>query len=453
MLLAFTVFVTLAASPPLSILTTPSAIWDVSVEDVNGDGLQDIVATTSATSASSTTKSLEIFIAKAPARYPSTPSLSVPLEHWSGSVFFAEVDGRAPRELVVAKPDEATWYRFTEGAYVKGGSTSFHSVLPGGSVELLFLEDAAEDLDGDGIDEWIIPGPYGYQLHNAYGLIAKIEGDIDSEIRPYGTPQITLRLPSQQSFVMTSEEQKGLAFLSDTYADFSFGEGWRNHKRHALPLELDDKWDAVTRMDDINNDGFPDLVVTQTRGTLRMKVLTQVYIASAPFVYPKKPTWSLESQGAFSTAYIRDVDGDDDLDIIFLDISLGIRSIVNYFVRGKVSVKASVHLFKSGTYSRKADYKTSLTLDAPDGREQIAFTLGDFNGDGQLDAAFGKTAKKLSVHLGDTKSFLSSKSMATYDVPTFGVGRVYDLNGNDKDDLLLFHPGGDDSRRIDVVAF
>ncbi|HOZ47444.1 MAG TPA: VCBS repeat-containing protein, partial [Candidatus Hydrogenedentes bacterium] len=79
--------------------------------------------------------------------------------------------------------------------------------------------------------------------------------------------------------------------------------------------------------------------------------------------------------------------------------------------------------------------------------------LGDFNGDGRLDIAFGAGAEKLSVLTGSEKRFVSSKPWQTVETPSFGDARAHDLNGDGRDDIVLFHPTGENRRRIEVILF
>ena len=202
--MAFVLFLLLSASAQgegrLSTLMTTAPVWDVVAEDVNGDGLVDIVALCSDTSSQPFSKSLVLFPARTSGRFDSKHKVTLTLPNRTGPAFFAEIDGHPPKELVLARPDGATWYRFSEGSFAEAGTTSFHSILPGGSREPIFLKGAAMDLDGDGIDEWLIPGPYSYQIRNTAGLIAEVPCDIGSEIRPYTSAQIAHTLPAHESF-------------------------------------------------------------------------------------------------------------------------------------------------------------------------------------------------------------------------------------------------------------
>jgi hypothetical protein len=112
-----------------------------------------------------------------------------------------------------------------------------------------------------------------------------------------------------------------------------------------------------------------------------------------------------------------------------------------------------VYLFKNGAFPAKPDFAENVLLDAPEGRERVAYTLGDFNGDGRVDIAFGAGSEKLVIHTSTATEFISSRPWLTLNVPTFGVARAYDLNGNPNKDLVLFHPGGAYKQRVDVIVF
>ena len=38
-------------------------------------------------------------------------------------------------------------------------------------------------------------------------------------------------------------------------------------------------------------------------------------------------------------------------------------------------------------------------------------------------------------------------------IPSFGIAEPVSLNGNPAEDILLFHPGGKNAKRVDVVLF
>ncbi|MDP7640324.1 MAG: VCBS repeat-containing protein [Candidatus Hydrogenedentes bacterium] len=435
------------------VLEAGAGVWDVTASDFDGDGIKDILALCSVEDGAAPARLVRLFASTPGGAYPKKPVWTMTLPPDSGALFLAEVDGEPPRELVMTSHRGAEVYRFAGPGFEFSQTVQFASLLPTGSREPVFLRDTATDLDGDGRDEWLVPTALGYEIRTAKGLVAEVTCDVVSEIFGGTSVSITHRLPSYFTFGVPGRQTKALAFLSDRYADFAHGPNWSQRVRFTVPRKLGDSWDASTRMSDVNGDGLPDLVVTQTQGTVNMRVLTQVYLAEAPFEYPEKATADFESKGALSTPYLADVDGDGRLDMVNVAIPFGIRAFANYFVRGKFTVKGSVFLFDGAGFPTKPTFTRSLTLNAPDGREQVSFTLGDFNGDGLLDAAYGSDSDRLSVNLGNKDTFLFSKPWRTFDIPTFGVSRRSKLDDNEREDIVLYHPSTDYRERIDIIVF
>lgn len=309
------------------------------------------------------------------------------------------------------------------------------------------------DLDGDGIDEWIVPVPSGYEIRTPAAAVCTVACDVVSEMRPGDSVYITHRLPACHTFDVPGDTQKGLAFLSDQFADFAYGSRWSKTARFKIPVNLDEKWEASTKMEDINRDGLPDLIVTQTRGTINLEAQTHVYLATAPFTYPAAPTATFATRGAVAGASLIDVDGDGNTDMVFVSMPFGARNIINFFTRRKLSVHVEVYPFNNGAFSAKPVFAENFLLDAPEGRERVAYTFGDFNGDGRIDATFGSGSDKLEIHTGAEDRLMSAKPWVAINVPTFGIANAYNLDGGNGDDLVIYHSGGKNSKRVDVLVF
>ncbi|MBI2432061.1 MAG: VCBS repeat-containing protein [Candidatus Hydrogenedentes bacterium] len=395
-------------------------------------------------------KELALFLANSGGVYPARPSLVYPLPPETSTLFLAECNGAAPREIVLADAAGATVLSYSQEKLDVLAQPRFVSLLPSGSKEPLFLKETALDLDADGIEEWLLPMPSGYSLRTMDKEIALLPCDVISEIRRIESTYITHRLPAYQAFAL--EGKKGVAFLSDEFADFTYGTDWSQHERFRIPRNLEEKWEAASKMEDINCDGFPDLLVTQTKGTINLQVMTQIYVATTPFKYPGQPTATYTNKGGIASPALEDIDGDGKLDLILVHLPFGVKTIINYFVRGKLAVDAHVYLYRDG-FKQQPDYTTTLTLDAPEGRERVAYTLGDFSGDGRKDVAFGTGVEALVVQRGEPEKFVESKPWLTLNVPSFGTARPHDLNGNPAQDIVLFHPSGDNSKRIEVIVF
>ncbi len=455
-MMCFTLFLAVISAttePQVSTLVSYQNVWDIAAADMNGNGNKDILLLAHDETAYPQQKEVALFLSDGACAYPETPDYRLSLPEETGAIILAEVDGAPPVEIVAVHTNGAFIYQFTDDGFVHIEDVTFNSLLPSRSREPVFMRHGAKDLRGDGVDEWLIPTAAGLEIWTRDGWVATASCDVVSEMRRGDSIVITHRLPDYQTFEMEDMSTAGLAFLSDEFADFVHGEDWSEHYRFRIPMTLEEKWDASAKMDDITGNGFPDLVVTQTRGTVRMQSETQVYLAKRPFEYPTEPDAVFTVNGAVSSPAMIDVNNSGHLDLVFIRIPFGVRNVVNFFMRGKLTVRADVYLFDGESFSESADYSTTMTMDAPEGRQRIAYTFGDFDGDGLVDVAYGRSQDALSIYTGDEQRFISSRPLAVLDMPSFGEARPYDLNNNNAKDIVLFRPGGNHATRVDVIVF
>ncbi len=454
-MLTWLLVVALAQTPAPQVhqLVAPENVWDVAAEDLNQDGVKDILVLSCDGLSYPMKKQLSVYLATPEGGYPGKPSTQLDLDPVVGTLLLAEVSGAAPREILAADSAGVTVFAFDGTALKRSERIEAPSLLPSLVKEPVFLEDAVKDIDGDGVDEWFLPEPTGYQVRTASTVKAFIPCDVVGEVVRRDSMRVSYRLPAYHVFDHGDGPTKGVAFLSDEFADFAYGPGWKESERFRIPINLEEKWEASAKMADVDNSGFPDLVVTQTRGTVNLEARTQVYLASAPFKYPDTPSAEFVAKGGIASPLLVDIDGDSRKDMLLIGISFNVRNIISFFVRGKLTVTADVHLFNGTTFATKPDYSTGLTLEAPEGREQVAYALADFNGDNRVDLAFGEAKDALVIKLGEADRFVSSKPWATLPVPGFGFIRHTPLNGNPGEDLMLFHPSGPHSKEVNIVVF
>ncbi|GMV90342.1 MAG: hypothetical protein AMXMBFR82_01200 [Candidatus Hydrogenedentota bacterium] len=453
LLLAFSSAALAAEQPRQFALHAGVSVWDVATMDVNGDGRSDVVALCCDEDSEPLNKFIATFLSDESGGYPAKPNIQTVLNPTVGVLFEAEIDGAAPKEILAADAEGVTAYGFWDGKLVPVREVPFVSLFPSGSREPGFLKDAAADLDGDGIDEWFVPMPSGFAVRNADGLLANIRCDVNSTIRTGSGISISNRYPAYATFAQGESPRKGIAFLSDEYADFAYGDNWTEHKRFRIPIDLDEKWDTSSNMKDIDGNGMPDLIVTQTQGTINLKALTQVYLATGPMTYSDTPTATFESSGSFAAPILKDVNGDTMEDIVFVNIPFGVKFFVNLFVWKKLGVDLEIYLFDGKGFPAKPNFTASVSIEAPEGKEQAAYCLGDFNGDGNTDAAFGAGSNKLHLQAGGGSEFIASKPYLTVEVPSFGIAKAHNLDGNKAEDIVIYHPGIANKERIEVLLF
>jgi hypothetical protein len=442
----------LAAGPQLSVLGTDLPVWDIAVSDVDGNGRGDVLALCSDPDKEPLRKQLAVFLA-GEAGYPSKPSFAMNLGIDTGVAFLSEVDGKAPAELVVTDATGGQVYSFAGGGFKAGARVDFVSLLPSHVAKPAFMKHLASDMNGDGKDEWVVPTPTGFSIRSAEKELAQVGADVGNSVEVDDQSRVIHRIPAQVPFRLPANTGQGIAFMSDRFVDYVYGENWAQHVRYRIPLDMKDKWVAEARMEDIDGNGLPDLVVTQTQGTVNLRGLTQVYFAKQPFTFATTPDASFEVSGALSSPLLKDVDGDGRTDLLFIKIPIGVKTFLSYFVSQKLSLQIEAYLLKDGAFAATPDLRGGITVDAPENRKRVAYALGDFNGDKRIDLAFGSGAAQLVVYAGAEDRVLSAKPWQTLNVPSVGEARPYKLNEGEAEDLVLFHPSSPEQKRIDVIVF
>jgi hypothetical protein len=112
-----------------------------------------------------------------------------------------------------------------------------------------------------------------------------------------------------------------------------------------------------------------------------------------------------------------------------------------------------VYLFDGRGFGTTPSFVERLLLEAPEGRDRVAYCFADFTGDGRLDVAYGESADRMVVRAGGTDALMSAKPWVEVAMPTFGTARAFDLEGKGRKDMVLFHSARESQKRVDVLRF
>lgn len=361
----------LASEPTVLKLDAGVPVWDVTPGDVNNDKRTDLLVFTCKDTTEPLEKSLQVFLAQEDGRYPEQPSFKVDLPPQAGALFLSETDGVPPVEVAAVDAEGASVYRCDGGKLDLVAQPRFASLFPTWSKEPQFLEKTSVDLDGDGVDEWLVPTALGYAVRKVSGEMVVIPCGVNSSVRGDSSLSVTYKFPACHPFGVEGQGQKALAFLTDERAYFAHGLDWSESTVFKIPLNLGEKWDSTAAMYDIDGNTMPDLVVTQTEGTLNLRILTQVYLASENFGYPAQPTATFDSKGSFTAPILQDVNGDEKLDLVFINIPWGVKFFVNLFMFRRLGVDLDVYLYNNGAFPPQPDFRGHVTIEAPEGRNSL----------------------------------------------------------------------------------
>jgi hypothetical protein len=395
-----------------------------------------------------------VFRAREDGGFDTNPTFVLPLAVDTGAFFLSNTDGVSPRELVISSDNGVEVLEFRDNAFSLRSTHTFHSLLPSRSRTPSFVQELSVDMNGDGVDEWLVPIPTGIQVRRGDTVFAELPCEVSSELRTGENISIRHGLPRIIPFDEPGTDRKGLAFVDNEIIEFAYGDNWAQRATVKVPSEDRDEWRVQATLAELGKGGYPDLMINQVKGTINLQVVNTLYQAEGPGVYPAAPTAVYSARGALASAMVRDVNGDGMNDLLVFNIPFGIRAITSYFMLRNITVGVQVYHYRDGGIPSVPDVEQRLTIKAPERLEQAAYTLGDFNGDGLLDAALGSGEDALHVHLGEPGRFVAPKASAVIEVPVVGKApEPVDITGNGNEDIIIFHPRLDNKDKVHVILF
>ncbi len=463
-----------AQLPNVYALRHEGVLADVAVADVTGDGRGDICALSMRETAGHEVW-LSLYLARPDGSYPQTPDIRHALPLTTGGVFFAETDGAAPIEIVAVDHTGAYIFSLRDNALALIAEPRFFSLFPAGLLAPRFLEHHAVDITGDGIHEWLVPLPNGYALRSPEKEIAVINCHVDGSVAQTSgrRTQLNYGLPGVVPFDHAGAENgQALAFISSRTVEFVHGPDWDNvvtvpipfrgtppQNTHAHSGGYADTFPKPPQpqphaeLHDLNNNGRPDLIVTEAEGGLNVETHTRVYYAKPDHTFPEEPDIHFRKPGAYAQPTVIDVNGDGLNDIFFFELSFGIRSMVSYLVRRKVRLGFEAYLNSPEGFSSSPDLQTRFTVDVSDDERPGVLALGHFTGNGRMDAVFSQDGEKLGLFEGEANRLVAQRPTAEFDIPPFGVAKTCVLHENGREDLVVFEPGAEEPAYIYALVF
>ena len=459
--LARTTFVAGAVS---SVLEARGRILGLHLADVTGDGLLDAVAYVEQVTEEERSRSVEVdgqvvlsvevvdvttrralvFAQRADATFETEPApRMVPAEAKGFDVADLDGDGRA--ELLALMPDHVAALD-EDGPRVIASVESVLASAGGLPPEL----DFAQDLDGNGREELLVPTHEGVWVRWDDGHVSNLP-----EVRgPRSGGEGRLRHGVVLPLVMdgNGDGLQDLVFVQD-YGRVRVFLQKRRGEFVRTPMEgrwklWNDEPSRFAGVAELTGDGWIDVLMSRPTGGEGSAVFLDVYAGRSDATFDEKPSASFDLGKTPKTeglAFCRvlDLDGDGVSEVLATYLRVGGFQMVRAAVTKTVEVKIrSVILRWNGeTFRQVGEVEDEMKVSLK--RLSIDYLLsvdGDLDGDGLHDLIRPRGAR-LRVHRGLPKGGFSRDH--AFELPAgdgeglVGALKVVDLNGDDRDDVVV----------------
>jgi hypothetical protein len=466
----------------LSTLSVADKLLYVEDEDLNLDGLNDILIVHRKGLRPDETRWVSVFWQMEDGGFSTAADQSWEIDSLAISLDIGNVAGDDRREICVLTPSGVSYYPINGGQYVDRLEVLFETqgllgVFP--SKRGIPVIDFVRDWNGDGLDEVAVfkfaglsifhPDSAGaYTIENALEMELRTGvGRVTSEGELDHTPGLWMSY-SYPAMRLLDFDGDGLEDLCATR------QGWlRVYRRKddgffAAEPVIDRFFDVLTQKEkiegianvqtlvyDLTNDGFGDAIVTKqtAKGLSNFRGVINVFHGSAEG-FSDTPEQVIISEGTASAlSFIRDVNGDDRLDLILPSVKISISAIIRFLVTRSIPINFNIFLLQEDNrFSERPDFtkEVKFKIDFSGDSDTQAMDLdGDYNGDRRKDFVFGTGETELSVYLGEPghdDRLFSKKPVAKVEAEAYGELESPDLNNDGYSDMIIFYPNSKDKK-------
>lgn len=448
-------------------------ITEIAAADLNGDGLHDLVVLHTKGYSPDTERWLSLFWQKPDGGFSSAADRTWKLSERVAAIDVGDVLEEPGDELIALTASGASIVRYSDSP----DSSSLLPVITGvtgmilPSREQVPLLDFCQDWDGDGLDDILIPGLDGLSLFIARSETSFADPQMmDMEVRldlsvgdndsgsDLDAVSVTRRLPGLIPIDLDRDGDRDIVAHWDDQVSFHLqndGEFSRSPDASCrLDLLTDEEkadgdFEVGVSVIDVDGDGLADLFggKSASRGVADYSSSVVLHYGDGGLGFAGEPDWSISVQGMSRGRWL-DIDGDGRKELMLPVIDLGLTDIVRILITKKVKVEFYFYfLSEDRSIPQEPNFTQEVTLKVgfeEEGSAQIVNLRGDYNGDGRKDMVVATGDTELSVFLGKEPSkgeLFNRKPAEKIQVGTFGDFKPLDLNGDGRDDMILYYSG------------
>jgi FG-GAP-like repeat len=455
-------------------LTLSGRLLSVASDDMDGDGLKDIIAVSlRGDRAASAVRQVEVFLQKKGGTFGPRPDASWPMPSSAAVFDTGAVDNSGRRSVLYIAPD---------GVYAFLPDGAGYAKKPVRIIKADSVFTGSDPLDLPHYDFFVeragvpamalVPEMSGLAVYEREGGSFRHTSGPSIPVRTsfsdgrpgeaggltvsHGLPAVTVQgynSPASADIV-ASWDDNALVFLRGADGRYNEDPDVRFAPGLLTVLDKGPLEGAWLFPADFDGDGRMDAaVVKKTGGLARTKSLIFIYIRKGD-TFPPKPASTIITEGVVGPRFV-DLNGDGRLDVLLPSIKVGISNFVNMLTSGKVNVDVDIYMQgKDGSFpdrptkTKSIGFKLDLTNLA---KAAPVLETGRFSAGG-YGLAVVSGDKSVSLYLPDQYSILSDRPGVelAVDAPT-GMD-VEDLNGDKIDDFVLTYKGSGTPSALNVFV-
>jgi len=461
----------MAEDAPMSVFedTLPGKVWDVVNEDLDGDGLLDIIAVTVDKSEYPPERVLSIYFQEKDAGFNAKKRVDWKAPANVAAFDVADVAASPGRELVFITEKHVSWASVTRsGVSPIKEMLEAPSVVAIPSVKEFPYYNFAWDYTGDGRDDMLVCGFYSSAFArqtDGYNFDVK-QIELRPEISIFAFDISALMVSPEHPFFRVAYQVPKtyaadynadgtpdlIAAFRETVLIFEGGKaGFSREPTETYRIKLfeDGREDRGPPpqfdFEDIDGDGRVDMVAHHITGRIgKMKSRAVLFWGDSDKIEKNEPDIEFTTEHpVMAKIIVWDVNNDGRFDLIMPTYNISAWNLGKILFTGEISVHWLYFLQnEERTFSKEpdrtitTDMKVSLTKFRLE--SGIPNIVADFNGDGYPDQAMGESEDVLVVTLRD-KDGTPMEPTYKVEVPVAMFFRAVDLGNDGRSDIIMYY--------------
>ncbi len=464
-------------------LSVAGEIRDHITDDLDGDGLEDILIVHLKGLEPQRTRWISIFFQGRGGRFATAPDQSWCIDSTAAIMDTGNIGGDNCREICFITPEGLSYYPMEDGFFSLESEVliGMDGLVVYPSPDRMPVIDFVRDWNGDGQDDvavftfrgiTIFRKKESEQFDPQDSINIKLETvmwrktrEREDEVVPglgasYRVPNLKLIDYNGDGIrdLLALESERMVVYLGGDNGSFSSQPDdeilfdVRTEKE-----KIENLANLSLKAADLDGDGYTEAIITKqiARGLTGFRGVINIFRGRRGGYRPE-PDQVLISEGTASAqTLLRDVNGDGMLDLVLPSFKMGITSIIRVLITRSVNVDFNIFLLnRNGRFSDRPDYTRGVkfSVDLSGESDSQAMDLeGDYNCDGHSDFVYATGEDELSIYLGvrgDDDHIFSGDAVTEIETDAYGELFAVDLNRDCYSDMIMTYPQDHDRKGI-----